>query len=255
MKRRSFLKNSAVAVGATVATPAMASKISAPAEKTLFELRVYHMTEGDENKDKLLQYIKEALMPFLKKYGATVLAFEPYENEEPRLYTLISHESQDAYSKALQTMQNDQSYLSAAKSYNEIATDTPVYSRYETFLLDAFDRYPSLVMPTEERDLFELRIYQSANEDAGRRKVEMFNKEEIDLFLSVDIEPVFFGKIIAGQYMPALIYMVAFKDLEAQEPGWAKFGSSKEWAELRVKPEYANVISNIQSINLKPIQL
>ena len=113
-------------------------------------------------------------------------------------------------------MQNDQGYLMAAKSY-DIAADTPVYSRYETFLLDAFDRFPSLVKPTEERDLFELRIYQSANEDAGRRKVEMFNKEEIDLFLSVDIEPVFFGKIIAGQYMPALIYMVAFKDLEAQE--------------------------------------
>ena len=255
MKRRSFLRSSAVAIGASVAIPTLASKTPATGEKSLLELRVYHMNEGDENKEKLLQYIKEAFIPFLKKYGATVLAFEPYENEEPKLYTLIAHESNAAYSNALKAMHTDQSYLAAAQSYNDISTDTPLYSRYETFLLDAFDRYPSLVKSTEKRDLFELRIYQSANEDAGRRKIEMFNKEEIDLFLSLDLEPVFFGKILAGQYMPALIYMMAFKDMEAQESDWAKFGSSEGWAELREKPEYANTVSNIQSVNLKPIQL
>ena len=41
----------------------------------------------------------------------------------------------------------------------------------------------------------------------------MFNNEEIAFFLKVGLQPVFFGKILAGQYMPALTYMVGFKDM------------------------------------------
>ena len=78
----------------------------------------------------------------------------------------------------------------------------------------------------------------------------MFNDEEIDLFLNVGLQPVFFGKIIAGQHMPALIYMMSFTDMESKDPEWQKFSSSEEWATMRVKPEYASTTSNRQSIIL-----
>lgn len=255
MKRRSFMKFSAMAAGATVAIPAIGAQTLSTSSKNLIELRIYHLNAGDENKAKLLQYFKDALFPLQKKYNATVTAFEPVAMQEPTIYTITAYTSQSAFFESNAAMLTDQTYLAAAQSFNNISPDTPVYSRYETFLLDAFDHYPTLTTPTEDRTLFELRIYQSATEDAGRRKIEMFNKEEIDLFLRVDLEPVFFGKIIAGQYMPALIYMLAFKDLDSQQPGWAKFNTSAEWAALRQKPEYAKVISNIQSINLKPVLL
>lgn len=255
MRRRSFLKSSAIAAGTTLAAPAIAGNTPPADEKSLFELRVYELAEGPDNKDKLIKYIKEAFIQLLKKNNSNAVVFEPYEQDEPKLYLLIEYPSQSEFYNVQKALTTDPSYLSSAQEYNSIPTSTPVYSRYQSFLLDSFDRYPSLVMPQEERNLFELRTYQSANEDAGRRKVEMFNNEEIDLFLSVGMEPVFFGKIIAGQYMPALIYMVTFKDMEAQEAGWAKFSSSEGWATLRQKPEYANVVSNIQTVNLKPIEL
>ncbi len=107
----------------------------------------------------------------------------------------------------------DEAFLKASESYNKIAAADAVYTRYETFLLDAFDALPALSVPAEKKGLFELRIYESANEDAGRRKILMFNSEEIALFLKVGILPVFFGKVLAGEYMPALIYMAGFKDM------------------------------------------
>ena len=149
-------------------------------------------------------------------------------------------------------MATDESFLKASESYNKIAAADAVYSRYETFLLDAFDAFPALTVPAEKKGLFELRIYESASEDAGRRKILMFNSEEIALFLKVGLQPLFFGKILAGEYMPALIYMVGFKDMADRDAAWSKFGSSNEWKVMSSKPEYADTVSNIRRIFLTP---
>jgi hypothetical protein len=101
--------------------------------------------------------------------------------------------------------------------------------------------------------LFELRIYESASEDAGRRKIDMFNKEEIALFLKVGLLPVFFGRIMAGEYMPALVYMVGFKDMTDREAVWSRFGAHEDWNTMRVKPEYADTVSNIRRVFLTPV--
>jgi len=254
MKRRTFVRNAAFAAGAAVTLPVAGAQPDPNSEKSVYELRIYHIARGGNNKGLLEQYFKQALIPLLAKHGAKVLAFDEYSLEEPvKVYTLIAYPSFPVYLTVQDAYQTDGDYLAASESYSSIPASTPVYNRYETFLLEAFDRIPSLLMPDASNKLFELRIYESYNEDAGYRKVGMFNKEEIDLFLKTGLQPVFFGKILAGQYMPALIYMIALPDMEGRDPAWAGFSSGEEWATMRVKPEYADVVSNIRRIFLTPL--
>lgn len=254
MKRRSFIRNSALAASASMTFQGSGLYQPGSDDKNVYELRIYHIARGGNNKARLEQYFKEALIPFLGKNGVKVLAFDEYSLEEPvKVYALIAYPSFPVYLTVLEGYQTDGDFLSASESYNEIPASTPVYTRYETFLMEAFDRLPSLIIPPETNKLFELRIYESANEEAGYRKVGMFNKEEIDLFLKTGLQPVFFGRILAGQYMPALIYMIGLPDMEGRDPAWAGFSSSEEWATMRTKPEYADVVSNIRRIFLTPL--
>ncbi len=254
MKRRSFLKNSAMAAGAaSLAIPAIGGESAAPDGKSIFELRIYHISRAGNAKSKLEQYIKDALIPFLNKRNVKLCAFNEYSLEEPaKLYILLAYPDQGTYFRTQAEMATDEVYLKAADSYNNITAQDAVYTRYETFLLDAFDALPSLTVPAEKKGLFELRIYESASEDAGRRKILMFNKEEIALFLKVGLQPVFFGKILAGEYMPALIYMIGFRDMAERDANWGKFGSSDEWKKMSSKAEYADTVSNIRKIFLTP---
>jgi hypothetical protein len=194
MKRRSFLKNSAIAAGAASLTlPAMGSTGAAPNAKSILELRIYHISRAGNAKNKLEQYIKDALIPFLNKRNVKLCAFNEYSLEEPaKLYILLAYPDQTAYFSTQAEMMSDEAYVKASDSYNKITAADAVYTRYETFLLDAFDALPALSVPAEKKGLFELRIYESANEDAGRRKILMFNSEEIALFLKVGLQPVFF---------------------------------------------------------------
>jgi len=254
MKRRLFLKNSAlIAGGASLAAPAMGKSQSADSGKGLFELRVYTISFGSNGKNVLEQYFKEALIPFLNKRNIKLAAFEEYSLEEPtKLYVLLAYPTISDYFRVQAELSTDTAYIKASLAYSSIPAAKTVYSRYETFLLEAFDKYPSLVVPGEKKGLFELRIYESASEDAGRRKIAMFDNEEIALFLKVGLLPVFFGKIIAGQYMPALVYMVGFTDMADRNATWARFGAHDEWNAMRVKPEYADTVSNIRKIFLTP---
>ncbi len=238
---------------ASLTIPAMGSTSAAAGAKSIFELRIYHISRSGNAKSNLEQYIKDALIPFLGKRNVKLCAFNEYSLEEPaKLYILLAYPDQATYFSTQADMLTDDSFLKASESYDKIAAADAVYTRYETFLLDAFDAFPALTVPAEKKGLFELRIYESANEDAGRRKIRMFNKEEIALFLKVGLLPIFFGKILAGEYMPALIYMVGFKDMADRDASWNKFGSSDEWKKMSSKPEYADTVSNIHRIFLTP---
>jgi hypothetical protein len=254
MKRRSFLRNSALAAGTmSIAVPLLGSQPSAKPEKSLFEWRVYHISRAANAKTILETYFKDALIPFLAKHGVKFASFNDYSLEEPvKLYVLLAYPDASTFFKVQSALMTDTAFLEAAKSYNNQPAAEAVYTRYETFLLEAFDALPSLSIPAEKKSLFELRIYESANEDAGNRKITMFNKEEIALFLKVGLTPVFFGKILSGDYMPALIYMVGFRDMADRDASWNKFGSHEEWNAMRIKPEYADSVSNIHRIFLTP---
>ncbi|MBN1791228.1 MAG: NIPSNAP family protein [Bacteroidales bacterium] len=254
MERRSFLKNSALAAGTlSLSMPLLGSQAFGGHEKGLFELRIYHISRAANAKGLLEQYFKDALIPFLNKRKVQFAAFNDYSLEEPvKLYVMLAYPNASAYFTVQSEWFTDPDFLKASGNYNNLPASGAVYTRFETFLLEAFDEFPALSIPAEKKSLFELRIYESASEDAGRRKIMMFNREEIGLFLRVGLIPVFFGRILAGNYMPGLIYMIGFKDMADRDAAWNKFTSHEDWNEMRVRPEYADTVSNIRRIFLTP---
>lgn len=253
MKRRSFLKKSAAVAGTAFAAGSLHANPTPFSEKEFYELKIYQFSGGG-GVNQLKKYYTDAVIPFLEKRGAKVGAFSEYSMEEPpRIYILHAHKSPMDCWDAVQEMKTDKTYLDAAKSYFDLPASQPVFERYETFLMEAFDGIPQLKMPDSDRGLFELRIYESYNEDAFRRKVKMFDEEELPLFEKVGLHPLFFGELLAGKYMPALAYMLWFKNMEERETNWDKFRVSDEWKTMRVKEEYADTVSKVRKIFLKPM--
>lgn len=253
MKRRSFLKKSAVVAGSAFTAGTMNANPIPPPEKDFYELKVYQLT-GSGSKNQVKKYYTEALIPFLNKRGAKVGAFSEYSLEDPpKIYILHAYKNPESYWNAVQEMKTDKTFLDAARSYFTLPADQPVFERYETFLMEAFDGIPQFNMPADNRGLFELRTYESYNEDAGHRKVKMFNDEELPLFVKIGLHPVFFGQLLAGRYMPALTYMLWFKDMQERESNWDAFRNSNEWKNMRVKEEYADTVSKVRKKFLLPM--
>jgi hypothetical protein len=252
MERRNFLKSTAAIAAVTVAGSSLAAKNLPAQEKEFYEFRVYQLTGGGA-KNTLKLYLTEALLPLFKKMNVKLGAFEELDKEEPpKIYTLFVYPYFDVYFNLQKELETNAEYLLAAKSYFELPAAKPVFERYETFLMEAIDAIPKLKIPEKNRGLLELRTYESYNEDAGRRKIAMFNNEEIPLFEQVGLHPVFFSKMLAGKYMPGLMYMIWFTDMNERETNWKKFSDSAEWKSMSAKPIYANTVSKVRKKFLTP---
>lgn len=252
MERRNFLKGTAAMAAVTVTGSSLTANNLPAQDNEFYEFRVYQLTGGGA-KNTLKSYLTEALMPLFKKFSIKLGAFEELDKEDPpKVYTLFVYSSADVYFKLQKELSTDKDYLAAAKSYFELPASKPVFERYETYLMEAFDGIPKLKFPEKNRGLLELRTYESYNEDAARRKIAMFNDEELPLFDKVGLHTVFFGKILAGKFMPALMYMLWFKDMEEREANWKKFGDSSEWKTMSSKPVNADTVSKVHKKFLTP---
>lgn len=252
MERRNFLKSTAAMAAVTVAGSSLAANNLPVQDKEFYEFRIYQLTGGGA-KNTLKSYLTEALLPLFSKYGIKLGAFEELDKEDPpKVYTLFVYPSSQVYFQLQKELTTNNDYLTAAKSYFELPAAKPVFERYETFLMEAFDGIPKLRIPEKNRGLFELRTYESYNEDAARRKIAMFNDEELPLFDKVELHPVFFSKILAGKFMPALMYMLWFKDMDERDANWKKFSDSPEWKAMSAKPIYADTVSKVRRKFLTP---
>jgi hypothetical protein len=254
MKRRSFIQAAAAVAGTTAAIPGFANPVgsSQPTEKEMYEFRVYQLASGGA-KTQLMSYLTGALIPAINKKGGKVGIFSEYSLQEPpKLYVLIVYPEPQIVLYTMNDMDSDPEYLANAAAYLQLPADKALFDRVITNMMVAFDKMPHLRQPNPERGLFELRIYESNHEDAGRRKILMFNKEEIPLFDKVGLPAFFFGKNVAGNNLPALTYMLWFRDMAHREEAWAKFRVHPEWLAMREKPEYANIVSKVNKIFLLP---
>jgi len=253
MERRNFIKASALVAAASAAGTVMASPATPPASKEIYEWKVYHFKNGGA-KSKIDSFYKDALIPYLNKKGVKVGAFGEYgQSEPPVIYYLAVYPSFVEYQSIKKDLWNDSTFLDAAKGYFESTAEIGTFTRFETYLLEAFDSIPQLRMPSKDRGLLELRTYESNNEEAAKRKIKMFNTEELAIFDKVGLRCVFFGEILAGPQMPALMYMVEFKDMDERKANWKKFGDSSEWNVLKNKTEFANTVSVVNKIFLVPL--
>lgn len=250
MKRRNFVAASAAIGASTISASAIDDISSVAGENEIYEIRTYEVSFGG-NRTSLMSYLKDLVIPTCKYAGANhAMMFKEVGDQEPnKIWVFMSYPNMAAYHKALVAQTSDAFVLNG----KDHADAGKTYNRYVSSLSTAFNGLPQMRVPGDEKTLFELRIYEGPNDDAVRRKVMMFDDEEIPLFDKVGLGSVFFGKMVIGPYMPCLIYMLAHDDMEGRGAAWSRFAKSDEWNVMKDLPKYANTISNIQKIFLEKV--
>lgn len=254
MKRRNFIQSAAI-----TSSSLLAGKLSyaAPAKaekKQLFELREYEIHFGG-NQNALHAYLEKALIPVFNKFGVQHIGvFKEIGKTEPaKVYVLIAYPSMEEYGEINMKVKLDKDFIQNSAEWDKLPADKPVFNRYNSSLLVAFDNMSTLKVPAKDTRIFELRTYEGYNEDAVRRKVKMFNTEEFAIFDRTKLNRVFFGEAIAGPNLPCLTYMITFKNMEERDNNWAAFGADADWKKVSNDPIYANTVSNIRRVFLEPV--
>ncbi|MCC6860949.1 MAG: NIPSNAP family protein [Bryobacterales bacterium] len=237
--------------GAAVPLPAASTR------QAVFELRRVRMRNGSQVQ-RTTEFFSKYYAPALERLELGPAGFfsAVIAEQSPFLLSLVSYPSLAAMEIAMEKMDSDAAFRKGFDEYNSMSE--PGYIRMESSLLRAFRTMPGIEVPPPSRAprVFELRVYESMNQKAGKRKVAMFDDDgEIDIFRRCGMLPVFFGETIAGADMPNLTYMLAFDDLAAREKAWRAFGSHPDWQKLRARPELSDalLVSNISNAILRPL--
>ncbi len=260
LNRRNFLAASIAAAAVPLAQSAVAAEgENAGGGRQYYELRKYHFRRGPMTK-RADEYFRNAMIPALRRHGCgPVGVFNVMVGpDSPTLYVLIPHRSASAFGDIAGRLAEDREFQTAAAAYLERPATDPPYVRMESSLLAAFTGMPRLEPPpgvAEKRArIFELRTYESHNERAGRKKIEMFNTGEIAIFRRTGLRPVFFGETLVGTRMPNLTYMLAFDDLPGRDKAWGQFVADPEWHKLSTTPGYTDpeIVTSISNVLLRP---
>lgn len=253
MQRRQFLHASAA--GGLLTLPGLAAADDAASGgREFFELRSYALRPG--KRELLDGYFQRALLPALGRLRAESAGvfYENAGSDKPTAWLLLRHQSA-ADLLALSTKLNaDADYLAAAAEYLAVPATDAVYDRIESSLLAGIEGMPRLAAPPRTPRLFNLRIYESHNEAAALKKIEMFNQGELAIFRRVGLTPVLFGQALVGPRLPNLTYLLVFNDDAARQAAWKTFSADAEWRALRAIPEYEDkrIVSKITNKLLTP---
>jgi len=259
MKRRDFVKSS-LAVGALAATGSAIAQATAtqPANpRELYELRLYHLRQGPMLK-RFDDFYRDVAVPAWNRAGVSAVGvFDVMIGpDQPTKHVLLPFKSWEALAAAREKFEADAEVLKS--EFANVPPTDPAYVRKESSLLLAFTGIPKLEIPPQVAEkksrIFELRTYEAHSRKANRKKVEMFNVGEIEIFRRCGLRPVFFGEGLVGAKLPNLTYLLVFDDMAARDKHWATFGPDPEWKKLSTTPGYTNaeILTNITSVFLRP---
>jgi len=258
MKRRAFLKTAATTAGLAGAgigfQSADAADNVAGAKREYFEIRSYTL-KTPEKKALMDAYLRDAAIPALNRAGIKTVGVFSEEKPAPKpiVYVILPYATVDQVAASSRIL-SDEALQKAGAGYLGAPATDPVFERIESWLTQAFDRMPTMDLPAKGNQLYQLRIYESHGENAGKKKVQMFNTGEIAVFNRVGLTPVFFGETILGPRMPNLTYMLTFRDQAAKDKAWATFKEDPEWIKLKTTPGFSDkeIVSHITNIMLVP---
>ena len=216
---------------------------------------VYHARVGPARR-RVADFYRDVAIPAYGRLGVSpVGVFSVVHGEtSPSLHALVAHETLESAVTAGTRLLADDTFLADGTDFLDTALTDPAYVRQERRLMVCFDDMPRLEVPElGDSRVFELRIYESHSVKAGQKKIDMFNEGgEIAIFRKVGLTPVFFGKTLFGPAMPNLTYMLAFDGTKSMEEAWARFSVDPDWIALKADPQYADTVSNITDIILRP---
>lgn len=260
MDRRQFLASSfsasalAAGSGSLRAAPQAGGKA-----REYYELRRYQLQSGPQ-RPLADAYFRDALMPGLNRLGISPVGVFSIDIGEgsPSLYVLVPSASLDTLITATFRLEQDAEYLKAGAAFLNTPAKQPAYARVESSLMLAFEGMPKLTVPAataEHRSrVFELRTYESPTDQDHRRKVEMFNSGEFDVFEKAGFWQIFYGDTLVGARMPNLTYMLGFPDMAERAKMWKAFIAAPEWKKLSGSSRYnfEEIVSNITNVILSP---
>jgi len=259
--RRKFLQSAAMAAGLTgAASTVTAQQPGSQAKPQYYELRKLQLRNGYQP-ERANEFFSKHFMPAARQAGlGPIGVFGPVlpgfgtGDRSPFLLFLLTHSSFAAAENAWDGIMTGPSMAAAYGEWHK--TLEPGFVRSETSVLRAFTAHPQLRVPpaTPGNHIFELRMYESNNEKTLRRKIEMFNGGEMQIFQRLGMLTVFFGEMLVGSSLPNLTYMLAYKDLATRESLWKAFEADPEFVKLRTRPGLsdAEIVSNITSAFLGP---
>jgi hypothetical protein len=263
MDRRNFIASAtgAAAAGILTSLPLAAVAQSAPSAepgmREYYELRTYRC--GSRPRMKLLEsFWSDAAIPACGRLGiGPVGVFKAhYGPDGAALFVLLAHPTLESAATATTRLLTDEELRKAGADYLSTKFDNPAYVRVESQLFASFEGMPKLKVPealkANRNRIFELRTYESHNEVAAKKKIEMFNAGEIAIFEKCGMNPVMFGESLFGNRLPCLVYILAFEDLVARDAAWKTFGAHPDWAKMKSDPQYADLVSNITDELFKP---
>ncbi|WP_168563954.1 NIPSNAP family protein [Crateriforma spongiae] len=259
MNHRPWLSAAVLAVLACV--PMTSTQADEP---ELYEVRHYILGEqGDAQ--ALDQYLADALIPALQRQqigpvGAFAYpdSLNPNDNKRlsDRVVVVIPYKNAADIAKTAAALSSDSQYLQDADAYLQRAHNEPAFQRIQTELLVAMDCMKQLSVPSGTLDnpdrVYELRLYESANERLAAKKVDMFNNGEVPIFLDCDIQPIFIGQCLVGPQQPSLTYLTVYENDAARNEAWKAFRVHPDWKVLSKDKQYANTVSRIDKLVLTP---
>ena len=254
MKRRDFLKTTAVTGGLGAFSTVAAALPLKKENRQWYELREYIITSAAQ-RETIERYYRDAAIPALNRMGSkTVGVFRQYDtNEADKLFVLIPFSSADRFLAMREFLAGDKVYQAAAKEYHAVSSKNAAFKRIQSSFLRAFTQMPSILLPEKKQRLFELRRYESHSDLAAKQKIKMFNEGgEISIFKRVGLDPVFFGETLAGANVPNLTYLLVFDDMAEHDKNWKAFGNDEQWKKIKDLPEYADTVSHIERTFLIP---
>lgn len=219
--------------------------------REIYEWRIYKLSGNGAELDAFYQ---KTLIPAYNSFDIAVGAFSLFNKVEPeKRFYLFVYPDIGTFHRVKRDIWKNESFSKAARPFYDETAANPVYTEFETFLCEAFDKVPRLLRPDKNRTVFEFRNYKSPNEEANQRKVKMFNVDEIAVFDKVGINSVCYGEVLAGPRMPSLIYLTWYADIDTRNIAWKKFGEHPDWLKIKNLPEYAHTATDNKNILLSPM--
>jgi hypothetical protein len=259
LRRREFLKNS-IAMAAVAGTAGTAAAQAAGGKKQEhYELRIYQTSTADKQKI-VSSYLEKALLPALNRMGIDRVGVFKVMNkpEDLSMFVLIPFPTMEAFAELSPKLLADSEYQKASTELNALPKNDPAYVRIESRFYKAFAGMPVIEMPAQtakkEPRVFEMRIYESHNEEKAARKRDMFNDGEMQLMREIGLAPVFYGEALVGHDVPHLNYMLSASTIEEHKKHFDTFKTHPKWIGMKDLPKYKDTVSKITSIMLVPAE-
>jgi NIPSNAP len=261
MQRREFLAAStAAAVGLIGSNPNQAADVQKG--RQFFELRIYHFA-SPAKQEGYEQFLSQSAIPAFNRAGiGPVGVFKLIAVDNPGmkltadstdLYVLLPHNSMESVIDLESRLASDDVLQKSGQTVLNAPKSDPAYTRYESTLLHAMEGFPQVQVPSKVASrVFELRTYESHNNERAKNKLDMFNAGEFQIFARAGMPGVFFGGAIVGSHLPQLTYMVVHAELQEAKKNWRTFGQDPEWKKLISNAGYKDNVSKVTALFIRP---